>query len=229
MLEAASWRLGSELVRRHPGLLSLYRTHPGGGTYDCLSLRTDEAALIDLNRNGSIHVLERLDGSPSTWRAASWDEYFRSDPRQFLDGLEIAAGLPRPGQVPSSTPTTLTLRILAGIAAAHVKTIHPIDIRSGMLDTSGYGGGRADELFDAFPAIPDDLLQDRPDEPLGQGASRFWFVLRDDAPILALETSTGSAWTSHHSGGVSLLDTYRSRRRNLIATALDVLARADNV
>ncbi len=37
VVEAASWRLGSELVRRHPHHLVLLRTHPGDGQHDCLT------------------------------------------------------------------------------------------------------------------------------------------------------------------------------------------------
>lgn len=36
VLEAASWRLASELARRHPDTTRLIRAHPGGGQYDCL-------------------------------------------------------------------------------------------------------------------------------------------------------------------------------------------------
>ncbi len=216
-------------MRRHPQRLALYRTHPGGGTYDCLSVRPPQETLIDLNRNGSIHVHQRLDGTPTPWRPATWDEYFRADPRRFLEAVESAAGLPRPKQVPSSTPMTLTLRVLATIAALNVKVVHPIDIVSGMLDTSGESGGRQDDLFDAFPAIPDELLRTTPDDTFNDAAYRFWFVLRNEAPILAFETSTGSVWTSHHPEAVTLMDTYVTRRRNLTTTTLDVLTRADNL
>ena len=34
MLEAASWRLASELVRRHPDTVRLTGAHPGGGQSD---------------------------------------------------------------------------------------------------------------------------------------------------------------------------------------------------
>ena len=34
VLEAASWRLASELVRRHPDTVRLTGAHPGGGQSD---------------------------------------------------------------------------------------------------------------------------------------------------------------------------------------------------
>ena len=38
ILEAASWRLTAELVRRYPDRFSVIETHPGGGQYDCITL-----------------------------------------------------------------------------------------------------------------------------------------------------------------------------------------------
>ena len=37
LLEAASWRVVAELVRRHP-TIRVIETHPGGDQYDCLQL-----------------------------------------------------------------------------------------------------------------------------------------------------------------------------------------------
>jgi hypothetical protein len=157
VLEAASWRLASELVRRHPNTTRLIRAHPGGGQSDCLWILPTAGARGDvrLNRNGTIQVLERFDGRPANaWQPSGWDEYLRSDPRQFLHRLEVSAGLPVPQQVPPATPTTLTYRVLAAIASTAVKSVHPIDIQPGMIDTSGYGGGHnaALSLFGAIPA-----------------------------------------------------------------------------
>lgn len=39
ILEAASWRLTAELVRRYPNRFSVIETHPGGGQYNCKSSR----------------------------------------------------------------------------------------------------------------------------------------------------------------------------------------------
>ncbi len=37
LTEIASWRIVSELIRRHPEKFTVIETHPGGGQYDCLS------------------------------------------------------------------------------------------------------------------------------------------------------------------------------------------------
>lgn len=88
VLEAASWRLASELVRRHPDRLRILRTHPGGGQYDCLTVTTRAAdgGVIQLNRLGTIQVHERFgstEAPPS--EPVEWDTYLRADPREFLN------------------------------------------------------------------------------------------------------------------------------------------------
>ena len=136
---AVSWRLASELVRRHPHSTRLVHTHPGGGQYDCLTMTTPDACggAIELNRNGTIQIRERFDNQPARWAPATWDDYLRADPRQFLNDLEHAAGLPAPARVPSATPMTLTYRVLAAIAATVIKSVEPIGIHSGHIDSAG--------------------------------------------------------------------------------------------
>jgi hypothetical protein len=86
-------------------------------------------------------VLERFDGRQPQWEPTEWERYFRGDPREFLGQIEAGAGLPAPRQVPAATPRTLTVRVLAAIARTGVKSVHPIEILPGIVDTSGYGGG----------------------------------------------------------------------------------------
>lgn len=230
VLEAASWRLASELVRRHPTTLRLIRAHPGGGLSDCLWIlpADGETGDVRLNRNGTIQVLERFDGRPAdSWEPTEWEEYLAADPREFLHRLETAAGLPIPQHVPPATATTLTYRLLAAIAATAIKSVHPIEIQLGVFDTSGGGGGRNEALMH-FP-IPAELLWARPDDLFGESGYRFWVVLRDGAPVLALEQHKALAWTAHHDDAISLMDLYKQSRRHLIATALTVVQRIDNI
>ncbi len=230
VLEAMSWRLASELTRRHPTTTRLIRAHPGGGLSDCLWIlpTAGQAGDIRLNRNGTIQVLERFDGRPAdVWDATEWEEYLGADPREFLHRLEVAAGLPVPHHVPSATPTTLTYRILATIAATAIKTVHPIEIQLGIFDTSGYGGGR-NEALAQFP-IPAELQRARPDDFYGESGYRFWVVLRDDVPVLAFEQSEGLAWTPHHQAAFPLMELYEESRRHLLVTALKLLRKVDHV
>lgn len=141
VVEAASWRLASELVRRHPTVLRLVRGHPGGGQSDCLWLLPlfGDQGDVRLNRVGTIQVLERFDGRTADgWQPTEWSEYLFAEPRGFLYRLEREAGLPTPSQAPSSTPRTLTYRVLAAITATAFKSVHPIEIQQGYIDSSGF-------------------------------------------------------------------------------------------
>ena len=161
VIDACSWRLASELLRRHPAL-TLNREHPGGGLYDCLVLRdlTNTGASVQLNRAGRIHVHGRFNGASGEWEPASWETYIRADPRDFLLGLEAAAGLEPPRQVPPSTPAVLAARAIASLVSLTVKTIRPISVEQGFIDSSGYGAGPNPNL-DHFPQIPAAILRPR--------------------------------------------------------------------
>jgi hypothetical protein len=231
VLEAASWRLASELVRRHPKTLRLIRTHPGGGQYDCLTLLALDGSdgVVQLNRHGTIQVHARFDGRPQDWEPTSWDTYLKADPREFLDALEVASGLPSPSSVPPSTPRTLTYRVLAAIAATGFKTVDPIKIVPGTIDSSNLDAGPNDEDFALFPMIPAALREQTPGTPLEDPGHRFWFVHRNGTPVLAFEQQQGLAWTRHHDVARDVPALYVESRRHLLVTALKLLRRVDHV
>lgn len=222
VLEAASWRLASELVRRHPNTTRIVHTHPGGGQYDCLTITTPNChgGAIELNRHGTIQIRERFDEQPETSDPITWDDYLRADPRQFLHYLEHAAGLQAPAQVPAATPMTLTYRVLATIAATSMKSVHPIDIQSGYLDSAD--GSYPNRDLDQFPTIPDLLRQPQDRDPFGQPGYRFWIVRRDGSPILAIEQQKGHAWTTSRPSPVDLHAAYRSAGRNVLVVAAEL-------
>lgn len=229
VVEAASWRLASELVRRHPTALRLIRGHPDGGQSDCLSLLPliGDQGDVRLNRTGTIQVLGRFDGHlADRWRPTEWSEYLFAEPRRFLDRLEREAGLPTPSRVPSSTPRTLTYRVLAAIAATAFKSVHPIEIQQGFIDSSGYGAGPNPSL-DGFPIDPK-RLRAQPDDFFGEARYRFWIVVRDQMPVLAVDQADAFAWTPPDPTPMQLIGMYKRSRRNLLTTTLEVLRRVDN-
>jgi hypothetical protein len=230
VVEAASWRLASELVRRHPTTVRLIRGHPGGGQSDCLWLLPLDGDNRDLrlNRSGTIQVLERFDGRPADeWRPTEWSEYLFAEPRAFLNRLERAAGLPTPSQVPTAAPRMRTYRVLAAIAATAFKSVHPIEIREGVVDTSGYGGGHNENL-DAF-SIDAGRLRPGPDDFFGEAGYRFWIVVRDQVPVLAIDQADACAWTPHGHAPIEEMRLFRNSRRHVVTTALELLRRVDNV
>ena len=98
----------------------------------------------------------------------------------------------------------------------------------GYIDTSGYGGGPNDVL-DAFLAIPSELRRPKHGDFYGEPGYRFWVILRDGEPILALEQDEGLAWTRHHHTAFPLMTLYEESRRHLFVTALKLLRRVDQV
>ena len=224
VIEAASWRLASELVRRHPATTRLNLLHPGGGMYDCLSVRSasGDAGGINLNRNGRIHINGRFDGREVLWEPAEWDDYLRAEPRGFLRRVETAAGLQAPSQVPAATATTVTLRVLAALVATTVKAPDPIRITSGFFDTSGYGGGPHLEAFAHFPHLAA-RRQDPTDDPEELGEYRYWFAEVRSGAFLAFNQSTGRAWRAGIDGTIQLLPLYVASGRNVAVAAAKLL------
>jgi len=108
-----------------------------------------------------------------------------------------------------------------------VKSVHPIEIVPGYIDTSGYGGGPNEEAFESFSAIPRELRAPR--GTYLDGDYRFWFVYRDDVPVLAFEQSNALAWTQHHDVAWDVMKLYTESRRHVLVTALKLLRRVDNV
>lgn len=140
--------------------------------------------------------------------------------------MEAAAGLPAPTEVPASTPTTLTYRVLATIASTAIRSVHPIDIQPGYIDTSGYGGG-PNEALESFSSIDEGLLLADDHDFNGLAGYRFWIVVRDEEPVLALEQREGLAWTLHHAEPFSVMGLYEKSRRDVVVTALKLFRRVD--
>lgn len=227
LIEAASWRLASELVRRHPATTRMYQTHPGDGMYDCLSVQAlDGNGQVALNRAGSLHVLDRFDGRPVDWESSSWAEYLRADPREFLGRLEAAAGLPAPSTIPASTPASLTNRVLAAIAATAVKSVQPVFI-VGAFVSEGQCGER--EPLAPFAGIPSYLAAAPIDDLPWERGYRFWVVVRGGEPILAVTAETGLVFNCHHPKPVSVMDKYIEYRRDLLYTSAKLLRFADGL
>jgi len=58
LVEIASWRIVSELMRRYPRKFHVIETHPCSGQYDCLALYTpDGTHVADFNRGGRFRIV----------------------------------------------------------------------------------------------------------------------------------------------------------------------------
>jgi hypothetical protein len=185
---AQSWWIASEIVRRDPKLL-IIETHPGNGMYDCLSLirRTDTETptLIDLNREGRVHVHAAETFEPITWAGA----FAARGGHDIVHALEKAAGLTPAAKAPPTGPRVLTYRLIARILASLVDDRHQWDARNGQLDSSGMDAtnDHRPELL-RFPSVVEALCDKRPDDLFGRPAYRFWTLLRDADPVAVLDT-----------------------------------------
>ncbi len=202
IIEAASWALAAEMMRRHPRL-TLIRTHPVGGGYDCLSLRGpgvlegQDGLSIDLNRaHGRIHTKANHDGSKGTDEPREWDAYLQ-DPDDFTNRLEEAAGLPSAEAHPLS-PTVAVYKTIAALTAVGAFT-EGFDVSEGFVDSTGQSDSFEADWWPTMRALdPDGLTEpisgSKPD-PYCRAGYRFWRVRRHDFDLV-FETSTASMWAS---------------------------------
>lgn len=110
-----------------------------------------------------------------------------------------------------------------------MKSVHPIEIQSGYLDTSGYGGGPNDAL-DLFRAIT----------PVGAATGPARRLVRTGRlPLLdrparprsdpRFEQDAGLTWTQHYGESFDVMGLYELSRHNLLVVALELLRLADIV
>jgi len=203
LLEALSWRLLTETVRKSPKRLRIYEMHPGDGQYDCLALYTvEQDSLAYLNRVGSFTPFATLrdEGvgpvSAEPWKI--WDELqYDSKPQKLVDELCQRIGLKPPQKLPPTTPPALIYRLIAELVSWTVGRPQLWECRSGYLDSSGWDGcGIRDEFFAPFEQARQRLEVREQNDFLDNPAYRFWFLLRDGEPMLCLET-TGTVWNRH--------------------------------
>lgn len=214
-IEVVSWRLASDLLRRHPGEARLIRGHPGGGQYDLLwLLGVDSPVDVRLNREGTIQVWGCVSGSSDgDWRPATWADYLADDWLEFVRRLEQAVGWDSPARSRPVTETTLTYRVIAGLVEVMVAAGHRVEVQQGVVDSSGEGGG-ANPMLDAFD-LPDDLLAARDHDLFEQAGYRFWVVLADGLPVTAFEQSTATMFSHHGNRPTDLMSRYRSSGSSL--------------
>lgn len=196
MVEAASWRLASEFASAHCDRVRLLSSRTFGAHYDVITVATRNVTphpLVHINRAGSIQVVGRFDRRPVEYNAAgrSWDEYLRSDPRDFLRALEKQAGLPAPHSNGYPTREALVYRLLAALINAQMLSIQPWTVHCGW--TSGPHPGYYEAGFEAIPGANSRRSVSLIDDPYAIPETRFWFVGRDQSPLLCFEIS-GRCW-----------------------------------
>jgi hypothetical protein len=141
-IESASWQIAVEIARTDPRI-RIFRTHPGGGQYDCLTL-LGAAAGISINRVGSIHWDHSRNGREGdTVAGDEWQARVLAgvSPRVIAEEVCARAGLPWPKPRPSTQAHTLAYRVIAHSAERARREDRPWRAATQFLDSSGGFGG----------------------------------------------------------------------------------------
>jgi hypothetical protein len=210
LIEIASWRLVSELHRRHPTKFTVIETHPCSGQYDCLSLfDTKQTHLGDFNRKGRLHVFNQFDHNQAPEPFDIWREIFSEQSvKKTLDKISSMLGMSIPSKLAPSTASTLVYRFIAEFLTHSTFGVHQWECRNGFIDTSGYGGGVA-AAFEGFAKAQARLRLTLPTDVLGNPAYRFWFIYKNKIPVLCIETN-GTVW-DENDAEFTLADLYASK------------------
>ncbi len=198
LIESASWRIVTELVRRYPDTFVVVETHPAEGMYNCLSLfNKDLGHAADFNRYGYFRVFGRFDGVREMPEPLEiWPALINAfSPKEVLDRVADMLGLPHPPKMPASTPATMVYRFISAALGQAVFGVTPWECHSGMVGTLNQGIGIPNPDLNHFPGAVARLATSLAGDFLGIPAFRFWLVYREGKPVVCLET-TGTAWDS---------------------------------
>jgi len=143
---AATWRVLTELWRRHCGAhdLRLLHTHPGASERGQLCMLVDPRAgqVMDCPR-----LVLNLGGPTGSYevhaegRVVAEGEYLwptlTDDPAQVVDRLERQLGLRAPAALPASTAPVLVVRLVAELLTATCLDRNGLAIETAWMDWSG--------------------------------------------------------------------------------------------
>jgi hypothetical protein len=195
LVEIASWYIISELYLRYPERFRVIETHPGDGTYDCLSLYDERSVKIaDFNRVGRFHVFNRCDGSRELPEPIDvWRQIIEvDDSKEVFDQVCSMLGLPPSPDLLQRTTSTIVYRFIATFLTHALFGPQRWTCHNGFYDASDESGVRDD--FAKFPEASARLQVTSEEDLAGQPAYRFWFLQQGDEPVLCLETS-GMVWS----------------------------------
>ena len=242
---AATWRLATELRRRHGSdSLRLIHYYPGHSPTGIVELGppaegTEKRIQFVLGGgcNGELALGEPF-GSVAADPVGEWEspnyvaQYLARDPRAVVDDIEASAGLPSTSKARSTTPTLLVHRVIATVLERRALARQGFRVINGWIDNSTAGGPAA---F-ARAALGDDLESARyPDEQM-KLASPLWQVspmiddmgpfVEADALSLGFDEEAGTAWRADRpSAAVDLMTQYDGAARKLapVVTLVEAL------
>ncbi len=226
--EILSWRIAVGMLRTHPKL-KLIEAHPGGGQYDCLALLSAESSGPDkslyLNRDGSATVFGS-DGQPDGidyWQTV-WSEAAAAESmRPIIERLCRMLELPDVHKLPPSTDEVIAFRAASALLEAVGLSSEQWQIRMGYVDSSGVVCDPIPhDLYRPFPHMTERLRKEEPADFLGQPGYRFWFVMKDEKPMLAFERN--GVFENRAGVTVDAPAAYRSNGRELWPILTEIAA-----
>jgi hypothetical protein len=185
--EIESWAilLAAEILLRDPNLVVLY-SQPGGGQYECLSIRELEKRTgleIDLNIAGSIHIFSP---TPNTY---SWEELISRGVSRFCELLaphyqwHAEVNLDLASQVGKSLRAIVAWKI-------NEKFDTRVKIRSLVCDNSAYGISINKNAFQVFQGAAEDI-EAYPELSRLPNEAWFWSIEQGDQIIGLFDTYKG--------------------------------------
>ncbi len=117
LLEVASWRLASEIMRRHQDDLALLESSQAMEHLDALLLMSrnprNPVDFLELNRRGDCQIHYSGQERPEAW-SGIWQTYLsEEDPRGFLKHISMNLQLDLGKKLPQTTEEVLTFRVIA--------------------------------------------------------------------------------------------------------------------
>ena len=185
--ERKAWGLllASEILLRNPDCI-LFQTYPGGGQYDCLSIRNWRGSGVfkaDLNLKGSIRFFH------TELPVYNWEDLVERGAVAMCEMISTALGFSRNAQLEHASPTALAIRKLARLAIANISN-PDIDIQCVVSDDSVYGQFIHKELPSKFSEFTSDLSE-YPELDGMPKETWFWAVKENGNVVGLVDTFLG--------------------------------------
>lgn len=194
---AVTWRIVAEVFRRY-GMkygLRVVELHPGGGQYDCISVRASKngdpfgRSVCDFHVPAQhVHFFEPVDGPKLSGNGLRWPEpgdyvlafLEAEDPKRIVDQISEMMGLyskPKDGMLPPTLPPVLAVRAIAGLLERYSLSRLRLDTRCGWHDSSGCEGCYVQPWVERVPSVWKHIQAC--EDPVRRSA-RLWEVRRVD-------------------------------------------------
>ena len=209
---AIGWRTLADIVCAHPSVdLRILETHPGGGQYDCLSLRHGKqmALVANINIAGTSLLLGEPLGRPrpvpqpfadiyggeAMWR---YPQHALGEDRSELPlAIEAFLGLPeRAPKRPALTASTLSLVVLGALLERVAFGERVVDLRNGWFDSSGSYAVPGPRPW-VRPLPGGTPSPDSPWQVASRAVGRYWALSRTphtDDPTVIVDVATSRLW-----------------------------------